>query len=155
MSNPIPYPLVNGTRHSWASIEAKANNALIVGFQEINYSDKLEPTKVYGTAPDPIGRTVGEYLAEGSFVLLLAEFYVLIAALGQGYKQVVFPITVSYSADGLDTITDEIVGVRITNVEAANARGTDPSLRKCTVDIMKVLWNGFDSLLNPLTGVPA
>ncbi len=155
MANPIPYPMVNGTRHSWAQIEAKANGALIVGFQEINYNDKLTPEKQYGTAPEPIGRTLGEYDAEGSCTLLLAEFNVLITALGPGFKQKVFPITVSYSADGLETIVDQLIGVRIAEVDASNAKGPGGTVRKLTLNLMKILWNGLDSLVNPLTGVPA
>lgn len=155
MANPIPYPLVNGTRHSWAQIETKVQGVLIVGFQEINYNDKLTPEKEYGQASEPIGRTQGEYLAEGSMTLLLAEFNVLIQTLGPGYKQKVFPITVSYSADGLETIVDQLIGCRITEVDASNAKGPGGTVRKCTLDLMKVLWNGLDSLINPLTGVPA
>ena len=155
MANPIPYPMVNGTRHSWAQIETKVNGVLIVGFQDINYNDKLESEKEYGQAPEPIGRTLGEYLAEGSMTLLLAEFNVLIQTLGPGFKQKVFPITVSYSADGLETIVDQIIGCRITTVDASNAKGPGASVRKCGLDVMKILWNGLDSLINPLAGVPA
>lgn len=150
MPTPIPLPLLNGSRHEYSSAEFRFKGRLIVGIKEFNYNDKLEPTKVYGTASEPIGRTRGVYLAEGSATMYLAEYQAFIAILGPGFKEVSFDGVASYSDAGVATITDRIVGIRIKSVDASNSQGADPSVRKMDLDIMKVLWNGLDSMKRPI-----
>ena len=125
---------------------------MYIGLKSINYSDKLEPTKVYGAAAEPIGRTRGAYSAEGSFELYLDEFNSLVAALGTGYKLKPLLITVSYS-EGDRTYTDTLEGARIKGVDASQAQGADPLVRKCDLDLMRVLWDGVSSVDRGLTEV--
>lgn len=150
----MDYPLINGVRHEWSSIEIKLNGVVYIGVKEIAYSDSLEPTKVYGVHPQPIGRTRGQYEAEASFTLYLDEANTLIDALGDGFKEVPFDIVVSYSEGG-KTITDEIIGARIKANDQSNSQGSDPLERKFDLDIMFVRWNGKESLKAPLKGVSA
>lgn len=150
----MDYPLVNGARHEWTSIEAKVNGDIVIGFKEIAYNDKLEPTKVYGVHAQPIGRTRGVYSAEGSMTLYLDEANTLIQKLGPGFKEISFDITVSYT-EGSDTITDEIVGCRIKSLDMSNSQGADPTVRKFDLDVMFIRWGGQESLQNPLKGIPA
>jgi hypothetical protein len=149
------YPLINSTRHSWASLEAKFNGQIYVGFSGITYSDSLDPESVYGTGVEPLGETDGEYSAEGSVEFLLAEFYHFTAALGPGYKMVHFDVTVSYTAAGIATITDELIGCRIKKVNADQKRGPTGIVRPCDLYIRKILWNGLDSVASPLVGIGA
>lgn len=154
---PIQYPLINGTRHEWSSIEIKLDGITYVGVSSINYSDKLEPQKVRGTHPKPIGRTRGEYDAEGSIELYIAEAAVFRKALadkvgGNGYKEVAFDIVVQYGESEFDTITDTVVGARIKTDAGGGAKGPDPLATKWDLDVMNILWNGIDSLINPNPG---
>lgn len=146
----VAYPLINGCRHSWSSIEFRANNNVILGITEINYTTKLEPTVVRAAGALPIGLTLGNADFDGDFSLLLEEFNQLMLTLGPGAMAVPFDIVVSYDATlgnvldgGLSVIVDTLQGCRITNIEASNSGGsTDPSVRKCTIKPTLILLNG-------------
>ena len=145
------YPLINGTRHEWSSVEIKVAGQIYLGVKEIKYSDKLEPNKLRGTHAEAIGRTRGEYNAEdGSVVMYLQEANALRQALGPGYKEVPFDIVVSYSDEGVDTIQDEIIGCRIKGDEGGGSQGADALVVTFALDVMKVRWNGIESLKKPL-----
>ena len=46
MAIPISYPLINGHRYSWASVELTfANGPVIRGVKSIDYGDELTPGK--------------------------------------------------------------------------------------------------------------
>lgn len=145
----IPYPLINGQRHSWSSIEIRLNGNIVLGLTEINYSPTLEPGVVRGAGALPIGHTLGNAEYEGDFTILLDEFNALTTALGAAWMTKPFDIVVSYdeSASGLSTIVDTLGGCRITKVEAgASADSTDPITRKCTVKYLTLLLNGVSPM---------
>ena len=52
-ASPISYPLVNGARHSFVSIELKLMGVIFQGFTSINYTRTRSRTMVYGNSPDP------------------------------------------------------------------------------------------------------
>lgn len=141
----IEYPLINGHRFSWASIEAQFGDAgLIIGLKSINYSPKLDPGKVYGTAPQKIGRTRGKADETADCEMLRLEFENLKETLGNqgiGYGETAFDIVVQFHEDGGPTLTDTIIGCRITAVDLSNADGTDASMAKLTLDPMRI-WLG-------------
>ncbi len=148
----VAYPLVNGVYHAFASVEIKFDGNIYVGVKAVNYSDSLTPTKVRGTSSEPIGRTRGDYDADGDIELYKQQAHQLLQALGNGYKEKVVNITVTYSENGLDTIVDEIIGARIEKVEQSNSQSPDPTTQKFTLNVMKILMDGLESLVNPLTG---
>src|SRR5262245_3632205 len=96
----LQYPLINGRRYDFSSITLNAAGTKLTGFTSIKYSHKLTPKKVMGTHPQPIGRTRGEYEAQGSLTLYRQEMDELRTQLGPGYMEVIFDITVSYADDG-------------------------------------------------------
>jgi hypothetical protein len=147
----IDYPFINGVRHEWSSVEIKLKGQIYVGIKSISYSDKLEPTKLRGTHPQAIGRTRGEYDCEASIEMYLAEANELRKALGAGYKEIAFDIVVAYSEDGLESITDEIIGCRIKSEDGGGSQGPDALVKKFDLDVMLVRWNGLDSLKSPLS----
>lgn len=148
---PTQFPQINGVRHSWSSIEFRANNNVILGITEINYTTKLEPSVVRAAGSLPIGLTLGNADFDGDFSLLLQEFNDLMLTLGSGAMAVPFDIIVAYDATlgnvlsgGLDVIVDTLQGCRITNIEASNSGGsTDASVRKCTIKPTMILLNGI------------
>lgn len=148
----IPYPLINGVRHDWSSIELKIGVQIFKGFTEVKYQDSLKGAWVYGNHPQPIGQTRGVYEASGSMTLILAEANEFLKALGKGFKEKFFNLSVSYSESWYETITDEIIGCKITDTEGGGSQGPDGLVRTFPMTVQKVLWNGLDSLESPLTG---
>jgi hypothetical protein len=141
------YPLVNETLHEWSSVEIK--------FEGRKYDEGLDPQKQYGTSVDPIGRTRGPRDANGDIELYLEEYQRLMADMGAGFYEQTMQITVSYSEDGLSTIVDQLVDVRIKKINVSQSQGADALTRKLDLSVMKVLWNGLDGVKNPLTGASA
>src|SRR5271154_6739125 len=120
----IPYPFVNGDRHSFASIEMKLNGQIFLGIKSIDYSRTRNRELVRGTHPDPLGKTVGENDYKASVEVYLAEWNqfqnslslggtvgsavggaigglvggLVAGVLGGGYGSTYFTVTVTYSA---------------------------------------------------------
>lgn len=119
------YPLVNGVRYSFASIELDVAGKIILGAKEIAYTETLEPGEIRGTSVQLLGRTAGDYGVESSMTLYREEFDDLLDTLGEGYLRKVFDVKVTYADEGAPTKTDRIVGCRIKSVEQSNSQGTD------------------------------
>jgi hypothetical protein len=155
----IAYPLQNGDYHAFSSIELKitsgpAAGTIFIGVKSLNAKDSLTPTKVRGTHAEAIGRTRGDYDAEGDVELYEQQAYQFLQAMGQGYKETTFDIAYSFAETNLDTITHQMLGCRIQEVDSSNALGTDASSIKFTLNVMKILFGGLESLLSPLSPAP-
>lgn len=148
----IDYPLINGTRFEYASIEIKAAGKRYVGVKSIDYSQDLEPGQVYGTHAQKIGRTRGELKPDGSMEMYKEEATNLIVGLGPGYMEVVFDIVVNYS-EGLNIVTDTIKGCRIKKVSDSHSQGTDAITTKLDLDVMSILFNGIKPMKDMLNGI--
>jgi hypothetical protein len=145
MAPPIQYPLINGHRYSFASIEARFNGIPIIGFKSLNYSDELAPGEVYGSRPQLLGATRGKQKASADFEMYRLEFEALKATLGiggVGFGEQKFDIVAQYAELGQPVITDTVVGFRIQKVEFSNADGTDAIVAKVTGFPLRVLFNG-------------
>lgn len=141
----VSYPMVNGKRHSWASVELRVDSDIILGITEIDYKASLDPGEVRGAGSAPIAFTMGNSSFEGSFSILLEEFNTLVSKLGAGWMGNAIEIIVSYdeSGSGLTTIVDTIQGVRMTSVEnSLSASSTDPTVRKLPFKALNILYNG-------------
>ena len=108
----IPYPMVDGARVSFVSIDAKLKGQVFVGITKIDYKRTRERTDLYGTNADPIAKTRGTNKYEASGDLYLAEFNAFTKQTlgGDGYGDVFFPIDVTYSENGFDMIHDQLIG---------------------------------------------
>ena len=153
----VQYPLVNGVRQSWPSVEIKLAGFIFYAV-EINYSRTRERTVVYVNHPDPVGKTRGKNTYVGDCTLLLAEWNNFHNALilqagvqGLGYGDVPFEVISSYTEIGLDTITDTLKGCTLDSLESAGAEGTDPLKRKFNLAPLKILFNGADDI-GPIPG---
>lgn len=157
MSFAVPLPLINGVRHSWASMSWKIAGLSIAGVTEINYAAKLEPGVVYAGGPLPIAHTtgVGSYTAD--ITMLLSEYHQVQQALGNGFMTAMFDIEVSYSDEGytsagLSVITDTIQKCRLSELSATGAKQSgDPTVRKLTLVPLGMLFNG----VNPMPNQPS
>lgn len=158
MPSPILYPLVNGVRHSFASIEVKLGSQIFVGFKSINYSRKRTRSEVRGNSPDPLGKTRGDNMYSADAELYLAEWNLfMFQTLGSqtsGYGDVLFTVIVTYTENGFDTIVDTINGCTIDTTEASQSQGPDTLLRKFELSPLKILFNGIDDLATPLKAPP-
>lgn len=161
MTTNLSYPLINGVRHSFVSIELKLNNQIFVGFKSINYSRKRNRTMVRGNHPDPLAKTRGSNEYSADCEMYLAEFNLFQAALittaqqqSLGYGDVAFQVLVSYSENGLDTIQDVINGCTLDETTASQSQGDDPLVRKLDLAPLKVLFNSVDDVTTPLQAPP-
>jgi len=145
----IQYPLINGVRYDFSSIEIDFNGKKFLGFTKIAYSDSLEPGKPRGAHPQAVGRTRGEYDCEASAEMFRQEFDELATALGDGYGEVPVTITVGYSATGQPTITDVLSGVRIKKVSNEHSQSTDALAVSLELDPQLITRNGKTLLKNP------
>lgn len=144
------YPLVNGIRYDWSTAEIVVNKKKILGITSLNYSDGLEPGEVYGTHPQKLGRTRGQYKPEGSLEMYKQEADELMATLGDGFFEKSFDVVVSYSAPGQPTVTDKVMGCRIKKVDTSFASGTDALKVKLDLDVMLIIRNGIKPLVNTI-----
>lgn len=158
MTAPIQYPLINGNRHSWVSVEAKLDGQVYY-VTAVNYSRKRNRTMVRANHPDAVGKTRGSNDYSADVEMLLAEFNAFQAALiaranalglNGGYGDVPFDVVVQYSENGLDTVTDTIIGCTMDSTDASNTEGTDATKRKVDLNPLKILYAGQDDLATPL-----
>lgn len=152
----IQYPLLNGVRHSFTSIELRATTGENFGevyfIKSCNYTRTRSRGMVRGNHPDPLGKTRGENEYTGDVELYLAEWQDFVTnVLGAaGYGDVFFNLVITYNETGFDPIVDEIRGCTWDTSDAQNAQGTDPTVRKVTLNPIKILFNGVDDLEIPL-----
>lgn len=146
---PIPspvYPLINGHRYSFASIEATFNGQKFLGFTEIAYKASLKPTVVYGAAPHPLGRTRGKVENTWSAKIYRIEFELLKATLGflgVGFGENAFDIVVQFAELPTQPVTtDTIFGARIEEADLTNSDGTEPSIVSLTGSSLGTALNG-------------
>lgn len=154
-TSPISYPLVNGARHSFVSIELNLNGSIFIGFKSINYTRTRSRSMAMGNHPDPIGKTRGTNEYKADCELYLAEWnqFVLDTLGGQGYGDRFFNILVTYNETGLDPIQDQLIGCTFDTSDAQNSQGNDPTVRKFDLNPVKIVYSGVDDVADPLTGV--
>lgn len=153
-TTPLQFPLINGAGFSYSSIELKINGLIFRGFKSINYDYSRERVKVYGNSPDPLFKTVGKADYTCDAEIYVAEWYAFMAQLGAGFGDVFFPILVTYTQAGFDTVQDSILGCTIDKLSASQSEGPDPLVRKVEFNPLKILLNGLDPLAIPLAPPP-
>lgn len=154
MTTPISYPLINGVRHGFSSIELKIKDQIFIGFKSINYSVTRSRAKVMGNHPDPIGWTRGENEYKADCELYLAEWSLLQSQLGKGWGDIPFSVLVTYGENGFDTISDELTGCHLDGTDISNGQGSDALIRKVDLNPLKIILNGLDNNEFPLAPPP-
>ena len=153
----MPGPvLINGNYFSFANIELRVSGFLFLGIKSVNYGFKIGAQYVRGTAKLPLGLTSGQAEPRADFEMYLPSFNTMVQALGPGYMQRKFDLTVSYGNPidnaGLVTITDSILGAQITDNGADNSESIDASVRKVTLMPLRMLFNGIPPVLDTSVG---
>lgn len=145
-------PLINGNRYDFSSIELQVQGRKFIGFTEISYSQELDRGYVYGAHSQPLGRTRGQLNMEASMTMLKEDYYELIAALGAGYMEVPFDISVTYADNGERTKNDQILGCTISGEENSHSAGNEGLAVSVTLSPMVIKTGGRNALKNPLRG---
>lgn len=141
--------LINGKRHSFASIKVRIRGRERKLIKEINYSDNLDHGEMRGTGPELLGITRGEYKAEGDVVMFKKQHAALVAEFGDGFMEEPFDVVCTYETNPGDGITTDVVrGCTISSNEAKNAQGTDATTVSCKLSVNHILWNGKKPLKN-------
>lgn len=142
------FPLINGHRYGFASIEASPAGNITTGFKSINYKTKTEAGLARGTSFFPSGRPEGQNTSDGSAEMYKRDFQALIEKLappgsGKGFTRVPFDMPVAYAEDGEGVITDTLFGVRIVSAEDSHSEGPDALTVKMELSIMRISYNGI------------
>ncbi len=147
------YPLINGHKYDYSSIELDFNGTIYLGVQEISYTQTLEPGIVRGTSAQKLARTRGEHDAEGTLVMYKQDFDEFITDLAtgdEGYGEVSFDISVVMSTPNQPTSVVRLLGCRITSEEESYSQGTDALVVSCDLDIMLIEKQGLRMISNAL-----
>lgn len=136
-------PLINGIRHSWASVRVHVLGRTITGITEINYEDDQEMEDAPGAAGMPAHRGRGNYKAKAGMKLYNYEVDAIKTAAGAGVNLqdiAPFDITVTYLPEGSDGLVTHI----IRNVQfMGNSRGAKAGDKKLEVS-MKLITSHID-----------
>lgn len=157
----MQYPLINGVRHSWASVSIKAGGITWGGITEINYAPKLDAQYVRGAGPLPIASTTGMGSMSADMTMLEEEFNSFIQTLGSpgplgggaAFMTSFFTAEITKSNEGyiegpMSTIVDQFTA-RITEVSAAASSGSgDALVRKMTLLPISMNINGASPFPN-------
>ncbi len=128
------YPLIDGHKHDFSSVEIQGSTDegapfILTAVSELTYNQALTPGVVRGTKSQPLAFTQGKLdPGEGSVSLPLEDAQELRVSLGNGYMAKQFKIVANYAADGSPTITDELIGVRITDEETTGSGDSEDSI---------------------------
>jgi hypothetical protein len=145
---PALYPLINGFRYDFSSVEIRVGGTIFNGVKSLKYSQTLEPGKARGNRSQVIGRTRGKLDSDGSIELYRLEFDDLVRALGLlqpglGYMEVPFDIVAMYGEVNIAQPTvDSLMGCRIKKHDTPLQEGGDAVTVSCDLDVMYVLMNG-------------
>lgn len=114
---------INGAEYAWQDIEVVMAGKNLVGITAISYTSRKAHENVYGRGAKPVATVRGKEEFEGSITILQSELEALQSSLGSRNKGVTaidpFNITVAYSAELGDTVTDSLLSCRITEVTKA------------------------------------
>jgi hypothetical protein len=134
----------NQNRWSFASGECNFNGQKFVGLQSFNPVEEVKKERVYGNGRKAIGRVRGQHTASASCEMVLTEYDQLIQALGPGFTDIPFDISVTYietAGDGVFTI--QCSQVTITKVEQKASNDGKAIIVALDLDLIDPInWNG-------------
>lgn len=140
------FPRVFGHFPDFSSITIFILGRPIFGVTEITYKTTREPGMVRGAGTRKIGRTRGEFNFEASMKMHKEDMEALRLALGPGYMETEFNITVVYQFKGGTLTTDKLFSCVITEDDASYAQGTDPLEVTIPLDVMDINYNGLSPI---------
>jgi hypothetical protein len=172
-TSPLSYPLVDGYRKSFVSIEARFSTPVaslsvaglnvgaslslsLLGFKDITMKRTRKRGLARGFHPNPLGKTRGSNEFEATLEMYVDEFNALVAQLSAvnpvAYGDVFFNFSRTYTENGTDTITDTAYGCTLDETDGNDTQSDDPTTRKVSLNPLNILFNGQPDTvqLNPL-----
>lgn len=132
--------VINGNYSDFSCIELAVNGILFGGIQSIEYTESVEKATVYGSSSKPLGFTRGQYSLEGSFEMIQSEYVRLRQAVPY-LLDAVLSASVSYEVPGELLVTDEIVGIRITEIGNSHSVGSDALVVSLSFSALEIKHN--------------
>lgn len=108
-------PLINGREYGWGDVSLTLFSRKILGITDIKYEDHQEVQTHYGAGNFPVSYGTGKVAYKGAIKLQMQEILAIQEALPTGSRlQDIdpFPISVTYSIDGISHITDLLSGCK-------------------------------------------
>lgn len=119
-------PLINGTRHSWASIRCNILGRTVTGITKIDYEDTQEKENKYGAGIHVDHRGLGNYEATCGITLYAYETEAIVAKLPAGKRLqdiAPFDIVVSFVNESNQTVTHTIRNCEFVNNKRDMSQG--------------------------------
>lgn len=119
-------PLINGTRHSWASIRCNILGRTVTGISKISYDDTQNKENKHGSGIYPDHRGLGNYEANAALTLYAYETEAISDKLPQGKRLqdiAPFDIVVSFVNESNQTVTHTIRNVEFLNNKRDMSQG--------------------------------
>jgi len=135
-------PTINGLDYDFCTVEVKINATEYIRVKDFSFDDDLDPGLGYGTSPEYVAETIGQYKATGSLTLYLGSAKLVRDALGDGYGSVHFDIVATFAPPGQEVLTITAVGCRIKKVGNSGSAGSDPLTEKFDLHIRRILRDG-------------
>lgn len=104
-------PVVNGTRHSWASIKLNILGRTVTGVTKIDYSSMQKKENNYGAGSEPVSRGRGnsEYKCAIGLYKYEADAIKKLVPSGRLEDIAPFDIVIAYQPTGSDPIVTDIL----------------------------------------------
>lgn len=142
--------IINGSTYAYSSISLELDGFPYFGVLEVTYADKVEVAYGYGLTPGhaPLRRTRGKYSVDDPKITMAGPAGRVwmdtlgLKALGNGYGEVAFPVTVTYGELGLPLVVDVLEDCRIIGTSVSNAESSDENKIEFTLSCMRIKWNG-------------
>ena len=149
----IQYPTINGKWFAFQSVEMDVNGTILRGYKDISFETSGEFGNVYGTHPQRLGQTRGQIECTASLTMYLPEWNQLLAALGNGYMETVFPISIVFSeTEGpVDVHRVKLVGCRIKSVSHSVSQGADAAEVAIELDVFEIIEEGYTPFVEMLS----
>ncbi|MDD5245001.1 MAG: hypothetical protein WC683_17885 [bacterium] len=135
-------PTINGLDYDFATVELKLAGAGYLRVKDFSFDDDLEPGLGYGTSPEYVAETIGQYKATGSITLYLEAAKLFRDTLGDGYGTVHFDIVANFAPPGKAVLTITATGCRVKKVGDSGTAGSDPQTEKFDLHIRRILRDG-------------
>lgn len=163
----VPYPLINGHRFSFSSLQIQLAAKKTIGFKSISYKSSLKPAIVRGTNAQVVGRTRGVHESSGELVLYQedwADFLAVLSTLSgftsglspgglpPGFMEVSWDAAVGYSETPVSPVQLNLLkGCRITDIDESHEEGEEALSVKLSLSILMIQYNGAYPVNIPLT----
>lgn len=142
---------INGNRYSFVDIAVTMDGVDQPKgvFKSWNYKASKKRGIVQGNSTVPTGRTRGYGEGSGSFEMLRSEYDDFVKTVtNDGEVPILdaeFDVSLSYSTNDVDTITDDLRGVCMEDLDLNNQQGTDAAYVTVQVSIMRIKLSGIDA----------